>query len=285
MNSICIVTDNTAQFVTPSFPGKSITRIIPFSIELNGKPVPQENEASLHELPSIATARLQPKLIAPTPETFRQLFAELGNQYNEVIGIFSSSKLTDCFKNAKAATHAQLGSPKILLIDSLSTSFGLGYLVQTAAEAAVKGTNCIDIERKLRNIIQRTYAVFCIPGLTYLHYSGFLDQAQAIVGDMLGIYSIFAIEEGFLTPVEKVKSKRNILLNFQEFLDEFEKLESLALIQGTSFCPQEIRALREYIRSHFPTSIYSEHQMNLPLALLFGPQSTGLFAIEKESHF
>ena len=285
MNSICIITDNTAQFITQSFVGKSNTRIVPFTIELNGQPVHQEDTIPLDELPSVATAELNPKLVAPSRDLFRQLFLDLGDEYNEVIGIFSSSKLTDCFENAKAAISSQLGSPKILLIDSLSTSFGLGYLVQIAAEAVIKGANCIDIERKLRNIIQRSYAIFCIPGLSYLHYSGFLDQAQAIVGDMLGAYSIFAIEEGFLTPVEKVRSRRNILLYFQEFLDEFEKLESLALIQGVPMGTQEIRSIREHIRSNFHNSIYSEHVMNLPLALLFGPQSLGLFVIEKESNF
>ena len=142
-------------------------------------------------MPATASAELNPRLVAPSREMFRQLFSDLGNEYNEIIGVFSSSQLTPCFENAKAAAAAQHGSPKILLIDSLSTSFGLGHLVQTAAEAVVRGANCIDVERKLRDIIQRTYAVFCMPKLSYLHHSGFLDRAQAIVGEMLGVYFNF----------------------------------------------------------------------------------------------
>ena len=285
MNSICIVTDNTAQFITNSFVGKSNTRIIPFCIELNGQPLPDDNSFSPKDLPLNATVELNPRLIPPSREMFRQLFSELGTDYNEIIGVFSSSKLTSCFENAKAAALSLHGSPKILLVDSLSISYGLGHLVQTAAEAVAKGANCIEVERKLRDIILRTYAIFCMPGLSYLHFSNFLDQAQAVIGEMMGIYSIFSIEEGYLTPVEKVRSRRNIVLFFQEFLDEFDKLESLALIQNVPTATQDIRTIREHIRDHFRDSIYSEHAINLPLSILFGPQSLGLFAIEKDSGF
>ena len=57
------------------------------------------------------------------------------------------------------------------------------------------------------------------------------------------------------------------------------------MIQGVQAVSQETRSIREHIRDNFHTSIYSEHNINLPLALLFGPQSMGVFAVEKENSF
>lgn len=280
MNSICIVTDNSAQFYNSSFPGWKNTKIIPLEIELNHRHLDKNAGLRSRDLPKYANEETSPRLLPPTVEDFRQLFTNLAASYNEILGIFMSSQLSTCFQNAQEAAVSLHSGPKIQLIDSLTTSFGLGYLVQLAAESVTQGASIIDIERSLRNVMQGTYSVFCIPGLSYLYSNGFLDFAQASVSEMLGIYPIFSIEDGRINPVEKVRNKRNAVVYFQEFLDEFDSLKHIALIQSAPPSSQETRILREHVREKFPDSIFSEHLISLPLSALFGPQSLGIFVIE-----
>jgi DegV family protein with EDD domain len=169
---------------------------------------------------------------------------------------------------------------RIHLIDSKTTSIGLGLLVQTAAEAAAKGINAPDIERIIRSMVTYTYSVVCTPSLSYLYYNGFIDQTQAIISEMLNLLPVFAIENGKLTSIEKVRSNRHALGFFQEFLDEFDRLQHIAFIQSANPNYKDARLLHENSKEGFPKTPFTKHLINLPVAVMFGPQSIGLIVLE-----
>lgn len=281
MNSICIVTDSTVQFPQPSFPGRNFVRVIPLSVEINGKMLEQE-EIKPGSLPPFANKRQNPHLVPPSPDFFSRLFLELNTAYRDTLCIFLSSELNACHANALAAIQAQRGNATHI-IDSQTTSIGLGILVQTAAEAASHGLPIPEIDKLVRSLIPKIYAVFSIPGLSYLHYNGFVDQAQAFVSEMLGLFTIFSLEEGRLSPIEKVRNHRHVIDFFQEFLDEFDCLHHIALLQSAPANPQDSHLIREHIQQSYPRSPFTAHPINLPLAALLGPRSTALFAVEKDS--
>ena len=282
MNPISIITDNTVQFPQPSFPGRNLVRVIPLTVELNGKQLEQMDEVKPNSLPSYANQTIRPQLKAPSPQYFAQLFSELNLICHETLCIFLSSELNDCFSNATEAAHTQRGNATHI-IDAQTTSIGLGILVQAAAEAASRGLSTIEIDKLVRSLIPRIYAVFSIPGLSYLHYNGFVDRAQAFICEMLGLYTIFSLEDGNLSSVEKVRNQRHVLDYFQEFIDEYDCLQHVALLQSAPANSQDAHLIREHIQQCFPRSPFTAHPINLPLATLFGPHTLGLFVIEGEN--
>ena len=88
------------------------------------------------------------------------------------------------------------------------------------------------LKDQIRSLLPSTYSIICPFGLSYLHYNGFVDRPQAVVNEMLELFPIFAVENGKLIPLEKVKSPRNVIGFFQEFLDEFEQLNQITFIQS-----------------------------------------------------
>lgn len=280
MASICIVTDNSAQFPDPSFRGQEFTKIVRLSPILHGKIHLKQEKQIPASLPPFAGEELQPSLAAPSVDEFRRLFSSLANQYNEIVGIFLSSSLNDCYKNAQEAILTLRGGPKIQIIDSQTTTAGLGLIVQKAAEIVFEHGSLADVERNVRSLMHRTYSLFCMPNLSYLYHNGFLDHAQATVGEMLGILPILAMEDGQLIPIEKKRNPRHVSVNFQEYIDEFDQLMHIALIQSLHPNLAETRAIREHVHAHFPRVPYSEHILPLPLATLFGPDATALTIVE-----
>ena len=123
--------------------------------------------------------------------------------------------------------------------------------------------------------------LFCIPELTYLANSGYLENSQALVGEMMGMLPIFVIEDGRLTPMEKVRTQRHLFEAFQEFMNEFDVPTHIALVRGVNRNAIRSRPMLQYIREAFPETPFSEHTTTPHLAALFGPQSTGLVVIEK----
>ena len=282
MSSICILTDNSAQFPRPSFPGMEIINVIDHQVSLNGE-IYTNGKLKAHDLPKIATGELHPKLIPPTVHDFQKIFVQLGKSFNIILGVFISSSLNDCFKNAKLAADSLHNSVSIQLIDSQTTSIGLGLLVQTIAEAIHDGASSGEVDRMARNMIKHTYSVISVPGLSYLESNGFVDFTQAAITEMLDLFPLFSFEDGVLTPLEKVKSHRQTTLFFQEFIDEFLDLQHIALLQSSPPNQQEARMLRDFVQESFPDTPFSEHAFNLPLATLFGPNSMGLIVVESNS--
>jgi len=279
MGSICILTDNTAQFTQPSFPGRNIVNILPLEVQLNSG-LYDSSSYKVSSLPVSANDDLHPQLVAPSPEKIRTLLITLGQNYDEVIGIFISSYLNQCFVNAEQAAIGLRGRMSIQMIDSQTTSIGLGLLVQTAAEAVAQGDSFQEIEHIIRSLLPHIYAVFCTPNLSYLYYANFLDRAQALVGEMMGMLPIFTLEEGKLTPLEKVRSRRHAFDFFQEFINEFDHLQHIALLQNVTPNPQDARLLREQVQVGLNKLAFTEHTINLPLATLLGPAAIGLFLLE-----
>ncbi|MGD0002692.1 MAG: DegV family protein [Anaerolineaceae bacterium] len=283
MGSICIVTDNTAQFTQPSFVGRNSITIVPLEVRLNGS-LQDVNAVKASNLPFSADDELHPELVAPSPEQFRQIFMTLSQKYDQIFGLFLSSSLNICYTQAEQAAASLHSHNTISLIDSQTTSIGLGFLVQAAAEALAHGLNLADVEHLIRRLVPHIYAAFCTPSLSYLYYAGFLDQAQAIVGEMMGLLPIFSLEEGKLIPLEKVRNRRHTIDFYQEFMDEFDHLQHIALLQCALPNAQDARLLREHVQVEFTKISFTEHTINLPLAILLGPSASGLFLLEATNH-
>jgi len=281
MEPICIITDNTAQFPHPNYPGRNLVNIISLRCHLGqNSDVKRWNTQSL---PPSASEDLSPRLVAPSMEEFRQLLSELGNSYRKILGIFLSAKLSNCFQNAEIAAQSLQNGCEIQIIDSQTTSAGLGLMVQTAAQAIAEGASLAEAEQKVRQLIPQSYAIICIPNLSYLYFNGLIDHTQALVGEMLGILPVFNLEEGSLSPAEKLRSPRQISEFFQEFLDEFDELQHVALLQPANATTPDINLIKEYAQRSFSSIAFSAHPISLPLATLFGPTCTALFVLERGS--
>lgn len=283
MPSLCIVTDSTAQLPQSYTSEKTSIHVVQLPICYQG--IQYEDEKSFDfSLPQTATNDIKPHLSAPSVENFKNIFSKLSEQYDIILGIFLSSQLIPCYQNALEAAQSLKGRAAIQIIDSQSTSAGLGYLVQWAAEANARGMSIQEIERHIRSKLPSIFTVLCTPGLSYLFYNGLIDQAQAVIGEMLGFYPIFTLEEGRLVPLEKVKTQRHATNFLLEFLDEFENLHYIVALQNAGSTILETRGLREHSHDRYPKTPFNEFPINLSNSVMLGPQSFGLVVIENQNH-
>jgi len=280
MSSIGILTDNSAQYPQTAFPGRNLIRVINLECRLDGRTNEEVKGSKSPILPAFADEHLNPSITAPGVEDFRKVYHSLKTEFDEILVILNSGSLTETVDHAQQAADSMPGAQKISIIDSKNISAGLGMLVQTAAISVSKGLPMQEVERLIRQQIPHIYGVICPPGLTYLAFAGALDQAQATVGEMLGLFPIFDLDEGELTPVQKVRNYRSVMEYFQEFLEEFDHLQYISLVQGGQISTQETRMLRQFIEEIYSSARFSEHGLNLPMATLFGPRCYSIFVSE-----
>jgi DegV family protein with EDD domain len=271
MSNVCILTDSTVQFTHPKFPGHERVYVIPF----DHQPVaPPENG-------SRRSSGLTHRLAPPSPQDFNGFYSRLSRTYDTIFVIMLSALLSPAAKSALVASAQTSNQPTIMVIDSQTTGIGLGLLVQGAAAAAAVGAAPGEIERLLRVSIPHVFMLFCIPELTYLAHSGYMDYSQALVGEMMGMLPIFTIEEGRLAPMEKVRTQRHLFESFQEFMNEFDAPFHIALVHGAHHNTSRTRPVRQFVQENFPNTQFSECALSLHLAALFGPESMGLVVMEK----
>lgn len=280
MSRVCILTDSTAQYPNQLFSGHELVKVIPLHVQLNGKVYQEGSGMRAVDLPISAGNGNAPAAIAPSVDEFRQMFVSLGRNYNEIVVILLSTHLSAAIHNALEAKSTTHSPASIHIIDSQTTTVGLGLLVQAAAKAAHNGASCTSINRLVRGLLPRIYTVFCVESLTYLFQSGHLDPAQGIVGEMLHVIPFFILESGRLVPIQKVRNPRHLVDLVHEFISEFSNLKHISLIHGFPGYENEVRNLRERINVDFPSTSVSEHQLGTALAAIFGPRSLAAVVLE-----
>lgn len=271
MSDVCILTDSTAQFVQPSFPGHERVYLIPFELQPGAKgneKSPAGNDSSY------------PRLDPPSSQDFHHYYTQLSQKFDSILVLTISSLLGRAMENAVMARSQFSNHCTVEVIDSQTVGLGLGMLVQSAAGAAAKGLSLAEIEQKLRVAIPHIYLLLCIPELMYLANTGHMDRSQAMVGEIMSMLPIFTLEEGRLTPSEKVRTPRHLFEAFQDFVAEFEHPAHIALVHGAGHNSLRIRPLRQYMQELFPQTPFSEHVLPPHLTALFGPESIGLFVSE-----
>lgn len=281
MKPCCIITDSSAQFLIPFYENIEYLKIIPFDIKFGDRIYKGGKGISPSQLPTNADNRSKLVLMPLSHSRLSSFFQQMASEYDQMIGIFLSSSISQTFKNA---TEAALDSParnRIHIIDSLTVANGLGVLVQKAIQMVENGDKIKSIELEIRDLIPRIYTVITTLSASYLYYSGFLDLTQAISLDILGYYPIFTLEEGQLKPVQKVKTISGIANFFLEFLGEFSDLESVSLVHNEINFSNETKLLKDTCKESHPDISFVELIANLQNSTLFGLRNLIFSIIEK----
>lgn len=281
MHNIAIITDSTAQFPNPTFPGKDLIRILPLDIFLADVRYEEGSNIKTSDFPITTTSPNDPQLIIPPPDEIADLLSALLRQNEELLVILSSTDLTATYQNTIEAVKLIQGGRSIQVINSQTLSSGLGILVQLAAELVVKGSSLTEVDRQVRQLVPHIYTLICSPCLSYLHQNGAIESQQAIIGEYLNLHPIFSLEEGRLNALCKVRNFRHAQDFFQEFIEEFDSLTHISLLRGINTQGVDNRILRQFVQEFFPETPFSEHRINPFLATLFGPKSIGLIVVEK----
>jgi DegV family protein with EDD domain len=283
MSKIKIVTDSTAHFFDPTFAEKHDVTVVPLTIHF-GKQVYTEGPdlSTAQVFARIAGGEPIPVAASPTVEQFALAYEQVAKATDKILAIHLSSKLSRTCANARAGAEALAGRCKIQVIDSLSTSIGLGLLVEAAALAAERGATQDDIVRIVRGMVPRLYTVFFTETMEYLAKAGRVGKAQAVLGSMLGIKPFLTMEDGDIVPMEKVRTRPQAVEKLIEFIVEFSNIEHLAILQSSPQYNEDTRMLLERLAIDFPGRQWPVLTYGPSLATFLGPDAMGVIVFEGE---
>jgi DegV family protein with EDD domain len=193
------------------------------------------------------------------PNEFINLFEPLLSAGKDILHISFSSGLSGTYSSAilaKKELSLKYPGRKLIVIDSLAASSGLGLLLDMAADMKDQGCGIEDIAGWVENNKLNINHFVLSTDLSHLKRGGRISAASAFVGTKLSICPmIYLNSKGNLIPFAKVRSKKNAIAEL------VKKMESQALegrnYKGKCFishseCYEDAKYLAELVEANFP---------------------------------
>ncbi|CCU79513.1 DegV family protein [Halanaerobium saccharolyticum subsp. saccharolyticum DSM 6643] len=203
---IALVTDSTCDLPAEIIEKYSI-EIVPLTVHFKDDTyydkIDLENEEFFSMMES---AEELPTTSQPSVGLFIDKYQDLADKYDEIISIHISSALSGTIESARLAA-AQTEDIKIEIINSKSTTTGLGFLVLLAAKMIEEGKNIKEIKSTLEKEREKLTIYFTVSELTYLEKGGRIGKAQAFLGSIFNFNPILELSAatGEITPKEKIR--------------------------------------------------------------------------------
>ncbi|MCB0105789.1 MAG: DegV family protein, partial [Caldilineaceae bacterium] len=179
MGNVRIVTDSNA-FLPPDLKEKYAIEVIPHRIKIGGALYEEDADFTaddlfekMSEAQASGLSRL-PDIMPPDVNMILDYYTGQHSDHGEnkdieqIVSIHASSELSPMWKQARRASEMLRGRYTIRVFDSMSGSYGLGLLVEMAAQAAEQGANVHEIARIINGAAPHLYMAVFAESLHYL---------------------------------------------------------------------------------------------------------------------
>ncbi len=214
-----IVTDSAADIPRQLVEELGIT-VVPLTVHFGDKSYldyVELNPSNFYDL--LRSSPEHPRTSQPSPGDFKDVFEKLTADGSPVVAVLLSGELSGTYQSATLARE-MLPDRKIEVIDSRLASMCYGLAAVDAARAARDGRSFEEVAALGRKIVESIGVVFAVDTLEYLARNGRIGKATAFLGTMLSIKPLLTLQDGIVTPLEKVRGEKKVIPRMVEIMGE-----------------------------------------------------------------
>ena len=126
---------------------------------------------------------------------FMSAFEELIREGYDILCLTISSRLSGTYSSAVIAAR-EIGSPRIRVVDSLTTAGGLYMLLKEASSMPLSQMNLEEVALKLESLRGEIKIAFSVDDMAPLRKSGRLGIVRQSVGTILNVKPLLLLSEG-----------------------------------------------------------------------------------------
>lgn len=221
--------------------------VVPALVNINGMSyadgVDISREDFYNRLPGL---RPLPTTSSPSVGSFQERYERLFNAGADfIISIHPPNELSGIFNAARLA--AQSFGQRIKVLDSGQLSLGLGYQVILAAEAAAQGAILDEVVNLLESLRRRVRLTALLDTIDYVHRSGRVSWATAMIGGMLHLHPLIEVRFGVVHRLGQARTRLQGIERLIETLNSWGTLERLAVLHTNA--ELAARQLLEHVKS------------------------------------
>lgn len=226
MDKVKIVTDSS-NCLPPELIRKYDISVVPVAMIMDGRTYRDTIDITIDGFWKIfPTLKEQPTTSAVNPGDFLATFRELGKSTDKIVCILVSRVLSATQESAYQArrlVRPEFPHLNIEIIDSKSSSGGLGFIVLEAARAAQEGKSEAEVIEAATEMVSRAYYLATLDTLKYLIRIGRAPRHASGFGELLQVKPIigFVDDTGLLDVVARVRGQRKALLKMVNLVEKY----------------------------------------------------------------
>lgn len=215
-----VVTDSAAALPAEylrGLPRDGLLTVTPMPVMV-GPEIYGEGEDDILETIAVALAAGTPvKTSRPSPGQFEQAYRAAGLRgFDGIVSVHISGELSGTADAARLAA-AKVGIP-VDVVDTRTVGMAQGMAVQAAVQAAAAGAGREAVAAAAVEQAEHTKVFFYVPSLEQLRRGGRIGAAASLLGTMLAIKPILAVDGGRIVPLEKVRSAARAVARLEEIV-------------------------------------------------------------------
>ncbi len=237
--SVALVTDSTASLDPSLAAGRDIA-VVPLQVVIGSRAYDEGPDESTHsatptmvaealrEFTPVSTSRPAPAAMLAAYARAQQAGA------SEVVSVHISSEMSATYESAQLAARQaerELGL-RVVPVDSRQVGMSVGFAVLAAAEVRDAGGDADAVAAAARSRSADTTSLFYVDTLEYLRRGGRMGAAAALLGSALAVKPILRIEDGRVSPFERVRTSGKALARLEELAVEAAAVSSPSPLTG-----------------------------------------------------
>lgn len=282
-NKIAWVIDSVS-YVSDEFLAHPDVYVAPLTINFgNEQYVDGENLTTEELYHKINTTKAVPTTSQPSTGSFEALYKELAAKgYDCAIAVHISSELSGTIASSTAGASLVPEFP-VHIIDSLSMSYGISYIVERGIQLHEEGKALADILTVMKRLVGKLQNYILIGKLDQLYKGGRMGGVQYFLGSLLKVKPIVQLSaDGHLFPFDKVRSEKKA---FQYLVDRVREKENqiqsvLYIMHGN--IESRAKQLKEAILEKSPHLTVKIGDISSTIAVHAGEETLAILWFEEE---
>lgn len=263
--------------------------ILPTGVTIVGRSFmhyPDCRELPMKDFYPALNAGLDIKTFATPPELYREAIEKTLKTGRNALVITVSSHLSSIFQNVTmAAEELREAYPerRVIIIDSLCASTGLGLLAKMASDWRAGGMTLEETSAHVQASKGHICQVFTVDSLKHLRRGGRVSAATAIVGAALAVKPIMNMDSaGRLVSIGTVRGRKKAVAELAEKMKRLAiEPEKQHVFISQADCPEDAELLARLIRENVGARKVTINQIGPSVATHGGCGSLALFFVGK----
>ena len=203
-----------------------------------------------------------------SPARFEEAFRQAAEAGETVVAIVLSAKLSGTYQSACIAAEEFPG--KVFVVDSANATIGERILVERAVELMDAGLEAAAIAERLEEEKRDIRLVALLDTLEYLKRGGRVSASVALVGGLLAIKPVVAVQDGEVVVLGKARGSKN---GNNLLVQEIQKTGvAFSRPYRLGYAGLDDGLLKKYIADS--AALWTEHADHLPLGTVGGTIGT-----------
>ncbi len=181
------------------------------------------NELTIEEFYNEMRAGKKAGTAASNPAVIEEKFTEVAKAGKDILHISFSSQLSCGCQNIINGGNAikdEYPDFNIEVVDTLSGTLGEGLILHMAVELKKEGKTMEEVAQALRELAPHVNTILTVDDLDTLYRGGRLSKTSAVVGGMIGIKPIIAIDaDGKLAATGKARGRKKAFSSLLETME------------------------------------------------------------------